>query len=541
MKKLTSIAVVERPTINESTSFVKFNNNMVESLKTMERFEYSRVLEVGSRCEEINDNIFKPIIDSIILGNKQTIIICSDKLDSIIDGLASLVCTHYQMSAMAKVLTVRNELLVSAADEDEAEPEEPAVLMQADLAAKLKRYTSQEHSIVKLALSRFDKKANRHLRHSLNLWTVREPLGLKLVDLYDTYATVRDSKKIPADLKLVLDEIMVGLPHCTAITYVPASSSLKDQLDLVRCTAKKCIRLASEQVVATLNETCVSISNIGRVLGCLNSTVSHQDAQLQQLASELEAVSALHCATTDSMKQESGALESCEQGYSKVCATIHQVSREIHECVAEVKAFDLHISACKPALDAEAAQLTAHKARFETIKQKVQAIDSQLTARKKHLAEVDRECTREQNTNQKLEQDIWSKRKEIEDTPQAQARQSSDEHDFCMKEIDHTSKLMDIDSKINNLMLLIKQQELDNHHRRLAIEEARVRVAALEAVQPDLCDFEERHQLQYMKRRYGLMKRHYDAVHDLDSQMHGHKKQVRQYLDYLHAQFQLNL
>jgi hypothetical protein len=72
MKKITNYALVEIPNLELSKDiyFCKQSSIAVDSLKTMEKYEYTRVFEFNGNFTEIAQNGLNKIGESVINGTK---------------------------------------------------------------------------------------------------------------------------------------------------------------------------------------------------------------------------------------------------------------------------------------------------------------------------------------------------------------------------------------------------------------------------------------------------------------------------------------
>lgn len=71
IKKPSNFAVINRPSLeyNLDLNFIKFDPKFVESIKSAEKYEFTKVLEYSGAEKTLHKEIFDPIMQQFIVGN----------------------------------------------------------------------------------------------------------------------------------------------------------------------------------------------------------------------------------------------------------------------------------------------------------------------------------------------------------------------------------------------------------------------------------------------------------------------------------------
>lgn len=73
IKKPSNFAVLNRPTLEYSLdfSFAKHDAKFVESIKSAEKYEFTKVVEYSGTDKTLQKEIFEPVMQQFIVGNNR--------------------------------------------------------------------------------------------------------------------------------------------------------------------------------------------------------------------------------------------------------------------------------------------------------------------------------------------------------------------------------------------------------------------------------------------------------------------------------------
>ena len=525
---MVSVGLVSRPTVERGVAFCKFNGQTIESKKTMERFEFNRVIEVGENAAGFREAVVTPIlIGTMNASGGHSFYLCGEEtkalLHEILGGVFELEGSKSSHSVWVEALQATGgEISSLARDEDGySSPSGCECKSLGGAIDLLDRLLPLSGGLVKVLSTRPCKKTGRDMKLSISLLIIPECSESRqnLSELCSTFTYNRDSKKLPRDFLLYLGECGAGSVPSTSVCFVSSSSSLLGSLPVLQFASKKRVRLCNEETAGALLRTCLDIERVEREMEVLKSAFSDQEGYVRETAGELERVDREHWVRLEAAKEAGEELQVHEKEYLRVAEAAEKLSWEHRASVKEIEKMG---RALEEERKAEIVR-TESKREWEEKREKVKTAEGRLTEKKQRCKEMEEEFEGEWGQRCRVDEELCGKRRDMEeravyDTPCK--KEYGEEVGIDIEQVDHLYEMMDLDRKAYTL-----KNEIDTLQRQVD-ELKRDEVSGKSELEKP----SERKMVEVMQRMYRKVKEAVDAVEDHNEEYYSHTYEIMTHL-----------